>query len=132
MSLERGDSLRVGTLIAFAVAGLTGCIYSPTIQPVDKSRSEFDGAVYPGEVTIIGNGTPGNNQYRVFNESMTCWASVASVRAKAEKLARDWCHIEGEVMNPLREIAAEPPYQYPCDYPARVEIVFECLEKPNR
>jgi hypothetical protein len=76
MSQERG----VGKLVAFAVACSTGCVYSPTIQRADNSRSVFEAFGCPGETTIIGNGTPGHKEYRVFNRG----GSIASVRAKAE------------------------------------------------
>jgi hypothetical protein len=129
MSQEGGCSVRVVTLVALAVAWLTGCSSTPAIQPVASSRSEFDGAVYSGETATISSGAPGSEEYRVFNQAATGFVSIASIRANAEQRAGVFCDRKGKVMNPLRETTAKPPYILG-NFP-RIEIVFECVDKPN-
>jgi len=113
------------TLIVAAIA-LLGCSSTPTsIQPAASSRSAFDGASFTGQTVKLSEGTPGLEQFRAFSQAEGAFVPVDSVRAEAEKKAGDFCGSKGKMMKPLSETTAKPPYI------SRVEIVFECGDKPK-
>jgi Short C-terminal domain len=118
-----------GAAVFVAAAILCGCSSTPSIQPVQSSRSEFEGAAYSGEEAIISSGTPGAEQYRVFNQAASGFISIASIRRDAENRAVAFCDRKGKGMNPLRETTAKPPFILG-NFP-RIEIIFECNEKPG-
>jgi hypothetical protein len=72
--------------------------------------------------------TVGNESYRVFNQGATGFVPIQSVRDDAEQRAKDFCDRKGNAFESLTESTAVPPYILG-NYP-RVEIVFDCIEKP--
>lgn len=108
---------------------LFGCAQTTPVQRADSSQSGFDGAVFGGKTSIINDNTAGAAEHRVFQQGATGWVSLASVRATVEQRATAFCDRKGQIMNPLRETASEPPYILG-NFP-RVEIVFSCTDKPT-
>ena len=104
-----------------------GCASSPTIQPVGTSRSHFDGALFPGETTVISAEQTGAAQFRVFQEGSTGFDSMQSVREVAEQRMREFCDAKSMVANPLSERVSTPPF-IPGNFP-RIEIVFSCVNR---
>ena len=123
LSVSLGSAALVGALVF-----LYGCSATPSIQSVNSSRSAFEGAVYDGVEATISSGTPGAEQYRVFNQAATGFVSITAVREDAESRANAFCERKGKVMNPIRETTAKPPFILG-NIP-RIEIVFECADKP--
>jgi hypothetical protein len=122
--------IRCGTLsVCLTVLLLTGCEASPPIELASESKSHFESAVYKGQTAAIDKGTPGNPQYRVFSEGATGFVSISSVRKDAETRADAFCGRKGKIMNSLAETVATPPYILG-NFP-RIEIIFECIQKPN-
>jgi len=64
----------------------------------------------------------------VFIQAATGFVSIQSVRDDAEQRAKEFCDRKGKVMESLSETTAKPPYILG-NFP-RVEIVFDCIEKP--
>src|ERR1700719_2311378 len=77
----------------------------------------------------MNGATPGSPEFRVFRQGGTGFVPIQSVRTDAEQSASDFCERKGKAMNPLRETVAQPPYLLG-NLP-RIEIVFECVEKPR-
>jgi hypothetical protein len=107
---------------------LAGCAVTSPIQPANSSKSAFEGAVYKGTTVVVSPGTPGNEAYRVFIQGATGFVSQQSVRDDAEQRAKEFCDRKGKVMESLTERTANPPYILG-NFP-RIEIVFDCIEKP--
>jgi hypothetical protein len=114
---------------ALTLTALAACASAPSIQPADSSRSAFEGTGYPGTTATMNSGTPGNPEFRVFRQGGTGFVPIQSVRTDAEQGASEYCERKGKVMNPLRETVAKPPYLLG-NLP-RIEIVFECVVKPQ-
>jgi hypothetical protein len=115
------------TLILMAL--VTGCAVTAPIQPANSSKSAFADAVYKGESVTTGSPTPGAEPYRVFIQGATGFVSIQSVRDDAEQRAKEFCDRKGKTMESLSETTAKPPYILG-NFP-RVEIVFDCVEKPG-
>jgi len=130
--IVRSFILTILTVIVFGSAllcGLTGCSVRSPIQPASSSKSAFDGADYKGETVTLYAGTAGNEAYRVFNQAAIGCVCLQSVRDDAQQRARDFCDRRGKSMEPIRETTSTPPYilgKVP-----RVEIVFDCVDKPT-
>jgi hypothetical protein len=77
----------------------------------------------------ISAGTPGSETYRVFNQAATGFTSLQSVREDTEQRATAFCDRKGKVMESVRETTSTPPYILG-NFP-RIEIVFDCVEKPT-
>jgi hypothetical protein len=92
------------------VSLLVGCATASPIQPVESSKSHFDGAVFDGESVTISSSTPGHEAYRVFHHAATGFVSVQSVRVSAEKRATEFCDREGRAMKALSETTSRPPH----------------------
>jgi len=107
---------------------LAGCAVTAPIQPASSSKSGFDGAVYKGATVVTGTAAPGNESYRVFIQGATGFVSIQSVRDDAEQRAKDFCDHKGNAFESLTETTAVPPYVLG-NFP-RVEIVFDCVERP--
>jgi hypothetical protein len=84
--------------------------------------------VYKGETVTVSAGTPGSEAHRVFNQGATGFVSLQSVRHDTEQRAKDFCDRKGKAMESIRETDATPPYILG-NFP-RVEIVFDCVERP--
>jgi hypothetical protein len=108
---------------------IAGCAVSAPIQPASTSKSAFDGAVYKGQTVTVSAGTSGQEAYRVFIQGATGFVSIQSVRDDAEQRAKDFCDRKGKAFESLTETTAVPPYILG-NYP-RVEIVFDCVERPG-
>ena len=118
------------SLILLATIGsffLSGCSVTGAIKPVESSKSEFDGAFYQGETTVINNVSLGGIEYRVFDQGASSFVPLQGNRDDAEERATKFCVQKGKTFRPLRETLSKPPYvmgNFPC-----VELVFECAEK---
>jgi Short C-terminal domain len=86
-------------------------------------------SIYKGETVTTGTATPENEAYRVFIQGATGFVSMQSVRDDAEQRAKEFCDRKGKTMESLSETTAKPLYIFG-NFP-RVEIVFECVEKPG-
>lgn len=116
-------------LLSSLVLLATACANTTPIQPAATSKSKFEGAVYTGEALTLGKPTPGVESFRVFQKGATGFVALASVRADVEQLAAAHCDITGQRVHGLVETDAKPPYILG-NFP-RVELVFECLDKPQ-
>ena len=115
-------------LLAVCSCLVTACANTTPIQPSSASKSQFEGAVFSGEVVTLYKPTPGEESYRVFQQGATGFVSLQSVRSGVEELATTHCDRKGKAMHGLAETAAKPPYILG-NFP-RVEFVFECVAKP--
>jgi hypothetical protein len=115
-------------LLPFLLAGFA-CATSSTIQPADRSKSGFEGAVYPGELHVVAEDKTGAQRYRVFEQGATGFVSVQSVRDDVEQRASSFCEKDGAVAKTLTEQTSKPPHILG-NFP-RVEVVFVCVPKPN-
>jgi hypothetical protein len=106
---------------------LAACASSSTIQPADKSRSAFEGAVYKGEEKVVAEDKSGAERYRVFEQGATGFVSVQSVRETAEERANQFCEKQGKWAKTLTEHTSTPPHILG-NFP-RVELVFVCADK---
>jgi hypothetical protein len=108
---------------------LYGCAHESPIQKVSESKSYFDGAVYSGETTKIGDEVPGAEKYRVFHQAATGVISVQTVREESEERAKKFCEYMGNVTRILQETVSKPPHVLG-NFP-RAEIIFSCIDKPT-
>ena len=115
-------------IILGPICALAGCSVTSTIQPAASSKSGFEGAVFKGTTATVSTGTPGSEQYRVFQQGATGFVSLQSVRETAEQRAQEFCGRKGRTMESLQETTASPPYILG-NFP-RIEIVFDCVQGP--
>lgn len=126
---------KLNQLLACAVVSLTsiatvsGCAVSSPIQPAKSSRSGFDGSIYPGKTTDLSPGTPGNEQYRVFEQGATGFVPLQAVRETAEQRAEEFCKHSGRAVEAIQE-RDSTHFPLPGKFP-RVEIIFDCIETPT-
>lgn len=113
--------------LTILTASLAGCAVSGSIQPVAKSKSGFEGALYSGETTVINAPSPGTEAFRVFNQGSTGFVSVEANREDAEHRARRFCEQRQQTLRPLQETVSKPPHVLG-NFP-RSELVFECVSK---
>jgi Short C-terminal domain len=121
---------KIRAAIALAsIVGLVGCAISSPIEPAKTSKSRFDSALlYKGKTTIVGPGTPGSEQYRVFEQGATGFVPLQAVRETAEQRAQEFCRGKGLSMESITERDSThipAPGKFP-----RVEIVFDCIAIP--
>ena len=116
-------------LVAFSIMTLIGCSSAGSIQSTASSDSEFEGAVFDGELTVVNEPTPGVDSHRVFHQAATGFVSVQSIRQTAEKRVDDFCSREGRLVRVLSERTSKPPHILG-NFP-RIEIEFECIESGN-
>jgi hypothetical protein len=114
--------VRLVTLLV--AAAVLGCAANPPVQPAASSKSQFDGAVYGGEVAQLEKPTPGAEVYRAFYQGGSGFVSVSSVRETVEEMATKHCARQGKIARPLQETTSKPPYVLG-NFP-RVEWLFEC------
>jgi hypothetical protein len=120
--------LRMCLIVVITLAAL-GCGTSSTIQPVNRSKSGFDGAAFPGELHVIAEDDSGAERYRVFEKGATGFVSLEAVREGAEQRADAFCERQGLATKILTEHTSKPPHILG-NFP-RVELVFMCVAKPN-
>ena len=116
-------------LIALSVIPLAGCSSAGSIQSTASSDSEFEGAVFDGELTVVNEPTPGIESHRIFHQAATGFVSVQSIRQTAEKRVDDFCARENKSVRVLSERTSKPPHILG-NFP-RIEIIFECTESIN-
>ncbi len=109
----------------FIALFLAGCAATGAIKPVASSKSDFDGAVYQGETTVINTKSLSGEEYRVFNQGATGFVSLQANREDAEERATKFCTQKGKSMRPLRETVSKPPHVMG-NFP-RAELIFECM-----
>ena len=83
-------------LVAFSIMTLIGCSSAGSIQSTASSDSEFEGAVFDGELTVVNEPTPGVDSHRVFHQAATGFVSVQSIRQTAERRVDNFCTREGK------------------------------------
>lgn len=106
---------------------LAACAASPTIMPASRSRSYFDGAVYPGQLLVVEEDTSGREQYRVFEKGASSFVSLEAVRESAEQRAEAFCEKQGHYARTLTVRTSKPPHILG-NFP-RIELVFVCAAK---
>lgn len=111
----------------FAAFSLLGCAANPPVQPAASSKSQFDDAVYAGEIALLGKPTLGVEVYRAFYQGGSGFVSVSSVREAVEEMATKHCARGGKVAKPLQETTSKPPHVLG-NFP-RVEWLFECMDQ---
>ena len=114
------------TAVALSCIALAGCSNAGSIQATANSESEFEGAVFDGELTVVNKPTPGVESHRVFHQAATGFVSVQSIRQTAEKRVDDFCTKQNKIVRVLTERTSKPPHILG-NFP-RIEIVFECTE----
>jgi hypothetical protein len=119
------NEARVALVTALSFLLAAGCV---VIRPASSSRSAFEGAVYKGETVTVRAGSSGNEAFRVFHQGATALVSIQSVRNETEQRAKEFCDRKGKTFETLTETTAVPPYVL--NNLPRVEIVFDCVEKP--
>lgn len=129
MKFTRWKAFCLSQTVVIAVLALSGCAITSPIQPVATSKSKFDDAVYSGETVTISAATPGGEEFRVFHQGASSFVSIQTIRTEAEQRATDFCVRKSKVMKPLRETNSKPPHVLG-NFP-RVEIVFECVDRPQ-
>src|SRR5688572_3934540 len=94
---------------ALAIAALTvgGCGTTSPVTLASNSKSEFEGAVYSGEVTELESRTPGAELYRVFQQGGSGFVSVASVRNAVDGIATQFCTRKGKNVRAIQERASK-------------------------
>ena len=113
-------------ILTFLVAvGLFGCASNPPVQPAASSKSQFDSAVYGGEVAQLDKPTPAAEVYRAFYQGGSGFVSVSGVRETVEEMATKYCARIGKTPRPLQETTSKPPHVLG-NFP-RVEWLFECV-----
>lgn len=70
--------------------------------------------------------TPGEEQYRVFNQAATGFVPMYAIRRNAEKRAGEFCQNKGRTVRLVQERKSVPPYMLG-NFP-RIEWVFECIQ----
>lgn len=121
---------RLAIPIAGTVLVIAGCATASPIQPVETSKSAFDGAVYDGESVVISTPTPGERQYRIFHQASTGFTPISAVRSSAEQRMTKFCRRAGKAPHVVHETSAKPPYILG-NWP-RLELEFECLAESER
>jgi hypothetical protein len=118
------------TSAAGLALALSACSVTAPVQPAADSKSGFERAGYKGATaTTLGRGTPGETQYRVFQQGASGFVSITTVRNEAEKRAIDFCDRKGKAMESITETTSYPPY-VPGSFPS-AEIVFDCVDQAS-
>jgi hypothetical protein len=115
------------TLALLLATTLFGCASNPPIQPAGSSKSQFDSAVFGGQISQLEKPTPGAEAYRAFYQGGSGFVSVSSVRETVEEMATKHCARKGKLVRPLQETTSKPPHVLG-NFP-RVEWVFECVDQ---
>ena len=116
----------IRSAILIAVAVLAGCASNPPVQPAASSRSQFDSAVYAGDVSELAKATPSDELFRAFYQGGSGFVSVSSVREAVDEMATKHCARLGKVPRPIQETTSKPPHILG-NFP-RVELLFECAD----
>lgn len=114
---------KLTTLIS--LAAMVGCSTAGTIESTSDGESEFEGAAFDGELSIVNEPTPDAESHRVFHQAATGFVSVQSIRQTAERRVDDFCERQGKSVRVLSERTSKPPHILG-NFP-RIEIEFECI-----
>ena len=119
---------RFAICAALAVPGLYGCSSTPPIQKVSASTSEFDGAVFTGELIELDTDATGTEKYRAYTRGATGFVSQDALCEYLGGQATRFCSQKDKKPKHLQERRAVPPYILG-NFP-RCELVFVCLDTP--
>ncbi|MDP2383082.1 MAG: SHOCT domain-containing protein [Nitrospirota bacterium] len=108
---------------------MVGCATASPVQMADKSASDFEGAVYGGEVHFVSEDMPGSVKYRIFHQGALLFTSVQSVRGSATQRTEAFCARNGKVPQVITEQTSTPPHILG-NFP-RIELVFVCVNDPK-
>ena len=115
--------------IVITILGLWGCSSTPPIQKVSTSTSEFDNAVFTGEVIELDTDKTGAEKYRAYTRGATGFVSQDSLCEYVAGQAERHCSQQDKKPKHLQERRAVPPYILG-NFP-RCELVFVCLDRPS-
>lgn len=114
------------TMLALTLV-FVGCAASTTIQPASRTGSYFDGAAFPGQLTVVSEDDDGLERYRVFEKGATGFVPLDAVREGAEQRANAFCEKQGLYAKTITEQTSKPPHILG-NFP-RVELVFVCAPR---
>jgi len=112
-----------------AVFIVAGCASNPPVQPAATSKSQFESAVYGGDIAELAKPSPGAEVFRAFYQGGSGFVSVSSVREAVQDMATKHCARSGRVPRPIQETTSRPPHVLG-NFP-RVEWLFECSASPS-
>ncbi len=115
--------------IVFALLIIQGCAMAPVVQLAKQGKSGFDGAVFEGEIYVVGVDATNNDQYRLFSQATTGFVSLEAIKTDVDQRASEFCRDRNQTMKPLTVQTSVPPHILG-NFP-RAELVFICLEKQN-
>lgn len=121
--------VRFTTCAALVLSGLYGCSSTPPIQKVSASTSEFDGAVFTGELIELDTDSTGAEKYRAYTRGATGFVSQDALCEYLGGQADRFCSQKDKRPKSLQERRAVPPFILG-NFP-RCELVFVCIEKPT-
>ncbi len=120
---------RFSICVALIVPGLYGCSSTPPIQKFSTSTSEFDNAVFTGEIIELDTDKTGAEKYRAYTKGATGFVSQDSLCEYVAGQAERYCSQQDKKPKHLQERRAVPPYILG-NFP-RCELVFVCLDRPS-
>jgi len=120
--------IRLAVCGAMVVPLLYGCSSTPPIQKMSASTSEFDGAVFTGELIELDTDSTGTEKYRAYTRGATGFVSQDALCEYLGGQAEKFCSQKDKKSKNLQERRAVPPYNLG-NFP-RCELVFVCLDKP--
>lgn len=105
---------------------LAGCAVSSTIEKVETSDSEFDGAIYGGKKSSINAELPDVPKHRIFHQGATGFVSVETIRNSALERAEAFCAQTDKRPHLIEETTSTPPHILG-NWP-RIEVIFSCVK----
>lgn len=120
---------KLSLCIALTVTALFGCSSTPPIQKVSTSTSEFDNAVFTGEIIELDTDSTGAEKYRAYTRGATGFVSQDGLCEYLVGQADRFCSQKEKRPKHIQERRAVPPYILG-NFP-RCELVFVCLDKPT-
>ena len=108
---------------------VAGCANTTSVQLASVGKSEFEDAVYSGQVVDIEAPIAGVDKYRVYKQGGSGFVSVRNVREGVEEIANGFCNRKGKAMHAVTEITSKPPHILG-NFP-RVELIFQCIERQD-
>lgn len=108
---------------------ITGCAKDTGVMLAKDGQSNFDGAVYEGEIQTFVEDIGDVEQYRVFQQGATGFIPLSVVSREVEEQAYKFCDNKGMALKKIKEIKSIPPHILG-NFP-RAELLFACVAKPN-
>lgn len=127
--MNKRFAARFAMCAVLAASGLYGCSSTPPIQKVSASSSEFDGAVFTGELIELDSDSTGAEKYRAYTRGATGFVSQDALCEYLGGQAERFCSQKDKRPKSLQERRAVPPFILG-NFP-RCELVFVCLDKPT-